>query len=81
MAVKATLKNGILKCEFSIQKPKASASGKNLVLASTRGQFNTGLDYEGSEILLIANAYIENTEDIKPTKKKHKKSHTSHRIG
>jgi hypothetical protein len=34
MAVKAMLKNGILRFELSVHKPKASASGKNLVLAS-----------------------------------------------
>ena len=78
MAVKATLKNGILRFELPMQKPKISGSGKNFVLATTRGQVNTGLEYGGFDIILVANAFVENSESAKLMKRRQRKSRKSH---
>lgn len=43
-------------------KPTPSASGKTLVIASTRGNLKTGVKYEGKEITLGLNAYIKNDD-------------------
>lgn len=38
-------------------KPAPSSSGKTTVIASTRGNKPTGIEYEGNEIILGVNAY------------------------
>ena len=55
---KVRLNGKILTIELQLQEPTISASGKSMVIATTRGQINTGIEYEGSDILLVANAYI-----------------------
>ena len=39
-------------------EPRKSASGKTLVLASTRGNIRTGLEHEGKEVFIGVNAYV-----------------------
>ncbi len=43
---------------LSITKPKPSASGKTLVVASTRGNQKTSLQIDGKELYLGVNAYV-----------------------
>tara|TARA_R100000049_G_C1854727_1_gene20556 strand:+ start:236 stop:448 length:213 start_codon:yes stop_codon:yes gene_type:complete len=39
--------------------PRPSASGKTLVLASTRGNLNTGVQIQGKDIIVGLNAYLK----------------------
>jgi hypothetical protein len=55
---KVSLDGRILRIELRLQEPTVSGSGKSMVIASTRGQINTGIEYKGSDILVVANAYI-----------------------
>ena len=54
---KVSLDGRTLKIELRLQ-PTVSKTGKSMVIASTRGQINTGIEYRGSDILVVANAYI-----------------------
>ena len=64
MTLRSRLKDGVLRLEMPIQKPRPSGSGKTLVVATTHGLVNTGISYHGSEIIVNANAFIGNkTED------------------
>lgn len=59
MAIKATLNEANDKLEISLPvEPRKSASGKTLVLASTRGNIRTGIEYKGREVMLGVNAYV-----------------------
>jgi hypothetical protein len=58
MSTKVRLNGKILTIELRLQAPTVSTSGKSLVVATTRGQINTGIEYEGEEIVLVANAFI-----------------------
>ena len=60
MAAKTRIKGKFLMIELPIQEPRLSVSGKTRVLATTRGRLNTGIVFGGSEIVLVANAFIEN---------------------
>jgi hypothetical protein len=75
-AVRAKLKGKLLKIELPLQKPKVSGSGKNKVVATTRGQMNTGIRHKGGDIVLVANAYIRNLENKR--KKKVRRSRSKH---
>lgn len=57
--MKATIKNDILHIEIPLQKPKASASGKSLVVASSRGNKTTTALVDGKPVTIGLNAYIE----------------------
>ena len=63
MALKARLKNNVLIIELPLQDPKVSGSGKSVVIVSTRGPKNTGIEFEGQDLYVIANAFVRNTED------------------
>ena len=41
-----------------LQEPTPSASGKTLVVATTRGNVRTTLEYEGKPLTIGVNAYI-----------------------
>lgn len=41
------------------EPPKPSASGKSLVLSSTRGNINTGVEWDGKPIVIGFNAYVK----------------------
>ena len=41
-----------------IQKPTSSATGKTLVVASTRGNQKTGLQIDGKDVHVGVNAYV-----------------------
>jgi hypothetical protein len=64
------LKGNILRIELPMRDPKISGSGKTVILASTGGQIDTGIEYKGQDIILNANAYIRNSETAK-SKGKH----------
>ena len=55
----ATIKNNTLIIEIPLQKPQASASGKTLVVASTRGNMTTTATVDGKPIVIGMNAYIK----------------------
>jgi hypothetical protein len=63
---KVRLNGKILTIELRLQEPALSASGKSMVVASTRGQINTGIEYKGSDILVVANAYIRRDDSSAP---------------
>ena len=55
----ATIKNNTLIIEIPLQKPQASAIGKTLVVASTRGNMTTTATVDGKPIVIGLNAYIK----------------------
>lgn len=63
MRIRAKLKNDYLRLELPLQEPKVSGSKKNRVIATTKGRVNTGIEYEGQEIMVVANAFIENSAE------------------
>ena len=63
MAIRAKLSDDVLKFYLRLREPKLSGSGKNLVIATTRGPAHTGIEYNGQEVLLVANAFIPNPKD------------------
>lgn len=57
--VKVEVDHGELVVRIPIVKPlRPSKSGKTLVVASTRGNFKSGVEYEGKEIIVGLNAYV-----------------------
>jgi hypothetical protein len=48
----------MLVIRIPISKPTPSASGKTLVVASTRGNQKTSLQIEGKDLYLGVNAYV-----------------------
>ena len=63
---KVRLNGKILTIELQLQEPTISASGKSMVIATTRGQINTGIEYKGADILIVANAYIRRDDSSTP---------------
>ena len=70
MPLKSRLKDGVLRLEIPIQKPRPSGSGKTLVVATTHGLVNTGIEYRGSDLIVLASAFIENPDREKQENKK-----------
>lgn len=52
------VKDGKLVITIPLQKPTPSASGKTLVVASSRGNVQTGAQVDGKNITIGVNAYI-----------------------
>lgn len=42
---------------------QVSKSGKSLVVATTSGNKNTGIDYKGQDLIIGINAYVKNEQD------------------
>jgi hypothetical protein len=57
-AMKVKRENNLLKIELRLEKPVLSGSGKTLLVASSRGVKSTGIDYNGKEIAVVANAFV-----------------------
>lgn len=57
--MKATIANGILTIEIPLQTPRASASGKTLVVASSGGNVTTTATVNGKPVTVGVNAYIK----------------------
>jgi len=53
------IESGKLIIEIDLQEPTPSASGKNLVVASTRGNVVTDCMIEGKNVVIGLNAYIK----------------------
>ena len=58
--MKARIENNVLIIEIEINKqPVPSATGKTLVVASTRGNISTDVMVEGKPLIIGLNAYIK----------------------
>jgi hypothetical protein len=58
-AVKVTIENGELVIRLPLNKPPVpSASGKTLVVASTRGNQRTNAVIDGQPVIIGVNAYV-----------------------
>lgn len=58
--MKAEIKNGKLIIEIDMQPPTPSATGKTLVVASSRGNVATTATVNGKPVVIGLNAYIPN---------------------
>ena len=58
MSMKVEIKNNKLYIEIDLEKPTPSASGKTLVVASTRGNAITDVLVDGKPVTIGLNAYI-----------------------
>lgn len=56
--MKAEIKNGNLIIPLPLQTPQRSASGKTMVLATSRGNVKTDLIYQGQPVTVGVNAYF-----------------------
>ena len=56
--MKVTIENGELVIRMPLGTPQPSASGKTLVVASTRGNKTTDLKIDGKPVTIGLNAYI-----------------------
>jgi hypothetical protein len=59
MAIKVEVKGKKLIIEMDLETPTLSASGKTLVVASTRGNLMTEATVDGKPITIGLNAYIK----------------------
>lgn len=58
MALTVEKKGNRLYIEIDLEKPTRSASGKTLVVASTRGNVVTSVEVDGKPVTIGLNAYI-----------------------
>jgi hypothetical protein len=58
MAITARIEDGKLIIMAELETPTPSASGKNLVIASTRGNMRTDVLIDGKPLTIGLNAYI-----------------------
>ncbi len=57
--LKVTLKGNVLHIELPIdEQPKLSSTGKTLVVASTHGNVNTGIEIQGKALMVGVNGFI-----------------------
>lgn len=61
MAMTVAIRGTRLCIEIDLEKPTRSASGKTLVVASTRGNAVTNVEVEGKPVTIGLNAYIKAT--------------------
>ncbi len=59
MAMKTEIRDNKLYIEIDLQEPTPSASGKTLVVASTRGNVITSAQVNGKPVTVGLNAYIK----------------------
>lgn len=59
MAMTVEIKGGKLCIEIDLETPTPSASGKTLVVASTRGNAVTDVKIDGKPVTIGLNAYIK----------------------
>lgn len=59
MAMTVEIRNNKLCSEIDLEKPTPSASGKTLVVASTRGNAVTAAEVDGKAVIIGLNAYIK----------------------
>jgi hypothetical protein len=56
--MEAKIENGKLIITIDLQEPTPSASGKNLVVASTHGNVVTDCEVDGKKVVVGLNAYV-----------------------
>lgn len=54
----ATVKDRKLIIEINMQDPKLSASGRNFVVATTRGPWESPVEIAGKPVVIVLNAYV-----------------------
>lgn len=59
MAMDVQIRNGKLCIEIDLETPTPSASGKTLVVASTRGNVVTDVEVDGKPVTIGLTAYIK----------------------
>ncbi len=59
MAMTVEIRGNKLCIEIDLEKPTPSASGKTLVVASTRGNAVTTAEVDGKPVIIGLNAYIK----------------------
>jgi hypothetical protein len=59
MAMNVEIRDNKLYIEIDLETPKPSASGKTLVVASTRGNTVTAAQIDGKPVIIGLNAYIK----------------------
>ncbi len=57
--VEAKIENNELVIRIPLEKPKPSSSGKTLIVASTGGNIQTGIEISGKPVFVGLNAYIK----------------------
>lgn len=78
--MQVTQKGSKLVIEMNLQEPKLSSSGRNLVVATTRGPWESAVEIHGKAVTVVVNAYIpadepaeqneeEDVPDLDPTAK------------
>ena len=63
MLIQARISGNVLRIKIPLQKPKVSASGKSEVIATTKGPQSAGFKHQGSEVFIVANAFIRNVRN------------------
>jgi hypothetical protein len=56
--MEAKIRKGLIVISMPLEAPKLSATGKTLVVASSRGKRQTTVRVEGKFVYVIANAFI-----------------------
>ncbi len=56
--MKAEIKNNELIITLPVS-PRTSKSGKSMVIASTGGNINTAVEYDGKTVVIGVNAYVK----------------------
>jgi hypothetical protein len=77
--MESKIRNGNLTIVLPVQEPKLSASGKNLVVASSRGVRQTTCRINGEIVSVIANAFIraDGSESERSSRKQREHSATA----
>jgi hypothetical protein len=65
----AKIKKDVITIKMTLQRPKLSASGKSMVIATSRGKQQTGATVDGKSVFVVANAFLE-VEQVKETVEK-----------
>jgi hypothetical protein len=58
MSIKVKSDGAVLKIYLQLEKPRASKSGKSMLIASTYGPKTTTVEHEGRKIVVVANAFF-----------------------
>jgi hypothetical protein len=64
--MEAKIRNGKITISIPMQTPKPSASGKTLVVATSRGRQVTSLKIDGKAVYVIANVLVDKDEEPHP---------------
>ena len=76
--MEAKIKNGVITIKMALQRPKLSASGKSMVIATSRGKRQMATKYDGQSVFAVVNVFLEVEQEAvseteKPTAKADKK--------